>query len=121
MQTMRRYVILTHDHPVLHWDLMLETPGGLRTWRLAAPPAAGATCHADALALHRIAYLDYEGPVSRGRGSVSRWDAGTFEWKGDREGEVVVELHGGKYRGRLVLARSNDGSWLCRGEPTGQG
>ena len=27
---MPRYVILEHDHPVLHWDLMLEAGGVLQ-------------------------------------------------------------------------------------------
>ena len=33
-----RFVILTHDHPFLHWDLMLEADGVLRTWRLLQEP-----------------------------------------------------------------------------------
>ena len=35
---MPRFVILEHDYPELHWDLMLETAGALRTWRLLRPP-----------------------------------------------------------------------------------
>src|SRR5205807_395991 len=38
---MPRFVILEHDHPELHWDLMLEAGPVLRTWRLAAPPQPG--------------------------------------------------------------------------------
>src|SRR5436305_12258768 len=61
---MTRYVILAHDHPFLHWDLMLEHDGSLRTWRLATPPVADQDVAAEELADHRLAYLDYEGPVS---------------------------------------------------------
>jgi hypothetical protein len=75
----RRFVILTHDHPFLHWDLMLDFGEALRTWRLLAEPAPGADVPAEALPDHRRAYLDYEGPVSEGRGTVVRWDAGEFE------------------------------------------
>ena len=39
---MPRFVILEHDHPVVHWDLMLEAGEALRTWRLAAPPGKAA-------------------------------------------------------------------------------
>ena len=113
---MRRYVILTHDHPFLHWDLMLEADGGLRTWRLASPPAAGVTLVAEPLATHRVAYLDYEGPVSGERGSVNRWDAGTFDWERDDADEVAVTLHGERYHGRLVLRPDRGGKWLCRCE-----
>ena len=75
---MPRFVILEHDHPALHWDLMLEAGDVLQTWRLAEPPAPGLAIEATALADHRLAYLDYEGPISGNRGTVSRWDAGVF-------------------------------------------
>ena len=35
---MQQFVILRHDFPELHWDLMLEEEGVLKTWRLNAPP-----------------------------------------------------------------------------------
>lgn len=80
MHTMPRFVILEHDHPELHWDLMLESGAVLRTWRLAVPPrASGERIAAIALPDHRLAYLDYEGPVSGNRGTVTRWDAGCYE------------------------------------------
>ena len=72
-------MILIHDHPHLHWDFMLETGGVLKTWRLAEEPAIGATTAATALPDHRIQYLDYEGPVSRNRGTVNRFDRGSYE------------------------------------------
>ena len=75
---MPRFVILEHDQPVLHWDLMLEAGDVLQTWRLAAPPAESQTVEATALGDHRRMYLDYEGPISENRGAVSRWDAGSF-------------------------------------------
>ncbi len=79
----RRFVILTHDHPFPHWDLMLDFGESLRTWRLLAEPALGTDVPAEALTDHRRAYLDYEGSVSGGRGTVRRWDAGEFEVESD--------------------------------------
>lgn len=77
---MPRFVILEHDHPILHWDLMLETGDVLRTWRLAeAPTDTASVIAAEPLPDHRLAYLEYEGFVSGNRGSVKRWDSGTFE------------------------------------------
>ena len=60
---------------------MLESDGVLRTWALAEMPriVARRPIDAEGLADHRLAYLDYEGPVSGERGSVGRVDAGTFE------------------------------------------
>lgn len=73
-----RFVILEHDFPTLHWDLMLEAGDVLKTWRLPEPPRAG-TMTVEPLPDHRVRYLDYEGPVSGDRGAVARWDAGVFE------------------------------------------
>ena len=76
---MPRFVILEHDHPVRHWDLLLESGVSLRGWRLAEPPRPGKAIAAEPSSAHRLHYLDYEGPVSGGRGIVRRWCAGSFE------------------------------------------
>jgi DNA polymerase Ligase (LigD) len=100
---MPRFVILEHDWPQRHWDLMLEAGPVLRTWRLAAPPEAGVDVAAQPIGDHRLHYLDYEGPVSGNRGFVVRWDGGTFEWqKGDSE-DVAVRLTGARCRGMLTI------------------
>ena len=88
----RRFVILTHDHPFAHWDLMLDFGEALRTWRLLAEPALGTDVPAEALPDHRRAYLDYEGPVSGGRGTVHRWDNGEFEVESDGDEGLRVRL-----------------------------
>ncbi len=100
---MPRFVILEHDHPILHWDFMLETAAGLRTWRLASPPVAGTVISAVPLGLHRAAYLDYEGPVSGNRGTVTKWDAGEFEAVLETDAKVQVRLRGGRVRGVATL------------------
>ena len=108
---MPRFVVLEHDHPHLHWDLMLERGGALWTWRLPRLPEAGTPLDADRLADHRLAYLDYEGPVSGGRGNVTRWDGGSFEWLEDAEDRKVVRLRGGRLDGTFRLERSAAGEW----------
>jgi hypothetical protein len=107
---MPRYVILRHDTPPgsarpLHWDFMLEAGHVLRTWALAAEPAPGQPVAAEALADHRPHYLDYEGPISGNRGTVSQWDAGTFDWLRDAADEVVVTLRGRRLVGQATLVR----------------
>lgn len=87
---------------------MLETGGKLRTWALPEEPVPGMTVDANALADHRIEYLDYEGPLSEGRGTVTRWDQGTYEVAVDTTDRLVVELRGERLRGRVVLSRSAD-------------
>ena len=104
---MPRFVLLRHECPPpskkskhekpSHWDFMLESDGVLRTWELRELPAAwaalldqttgetagetagGASVTATPLPDHRLAYLDYEGPISGGRGSVCCCDRGTYE------------------------------------------
>ncbi len=108
---MPRFVILEHDHPVLHWDFMLEAGDVLRTWRLEAPPTAGSMVRAAPLGDHRKLYLDYEGPVSGNRGSVKRWDHGTFTGRTEEGGRISVELSGERCRGMVLLERSPAGEW----------
>jgi hypothetical protein len=101
-------VVLAHDWPAPHWDFLLEAGGVLRAWRLLAEPAAGREVPAEPNFDHRVLYLDYEGPVSGGRGSVVRWDAGEFEWVVDEGGRVVVDLRGGKLAGHAELRRAGE-------------
>src|SRR5436309_2648504 len=109
---MPRFVILEHDHPTLHWDFMLEAGTALKTWRLAKAPATeGESIAAEPLGDHRIAYLDYEGPVSGGRGEVRRWDRGDYELLSDMNGPAVqIMLSGQRLMGMAVL-RKMDAMW----------
>jgi hypothetical protein len=108
-QVVPRFVVLEHDHPHLHWDLMLEDGDTLRTWRLERPPAPAVTVRAEASFDHRLMYLDYAGPVGGGRGSVARWDSGEFDWVSDRAGGVEVRLDGRQLRGQLRIATGEGG------------
>lgn len=105
-----RFAILEHDHPVLHWDLLLEDGPACRTWRLSSPPHEGATLAAEALPDHRLMYLDYEGPVGGDRGTVTRWDSGRFVWLTSTEAAVSVLINGERCIGRLDLTRHAE-SW----------
>ncbi|HEY8504148.1 MAG TPA: DNA polymerase ligase N-terminal domain-containing protein [Gemmataceae bacterium] len=118
---MPRYVILAHDWPAPHWDLMLESGGALRTWRLETPPRPGAEVAAEESFAHRPAYLDYEGPVSGGRGTVRRWDVGEFDWERDAAGQVTVRVRGRELSGRLELAAEGAGRWRVRYREEGPG
>jgi len=108
---MPRFVILKHDHPSLHWDFMLEAGQVLRTWRLHAPPTAGNPCEVSHSFDHRLVYLDYEGPISGGRGSVKRWDNGTFDWLADTPERVAVRIEGKRLQGLLEIVRLASGTW----------
>ncbi len=110
---MPRFVVLEHDHPFLHWDLLLEWGEAARTWRLLAEPVSfDEPVAAESLDDHRLHYLDYEGPVSGNRGEVTRWDTGTFEPGDSTSHAIEVDLDGERLRGRFRLeAGSGTSSW----------
>ncbi len=109
---MPRFAILEHDWPSRHWDLLLEDGDALLAWRLLVEPREGMVVPAETNANHRKMYLDYEGPVSGNRGSVMRWDAGTFEWIARTADTLEVRMNGGKFVGLLRLMRVDD-NWNC--------
>lgn len=118
---MPRFAVLEHDSPEgLHWDLLVEWDAAARTWRLPSPPAmpdapAGSNEQTACVALadHRLRYLDYEGPISGGRGTVRRWDAGTYRLVEDAPGRLVIDCWGQRIEGRWILEQvpQSPGGW----------
>jgi hypothetical protein len=106
-------VILQHNWPNLHWDLLLEAGGVLRAWRLLSEPRAECCVAAEPNFDHRLTYLDYEGEISGGRGIVSRWDAGLFIWIADEPERVAFQLRGERFSARAEIKRDGAG-WLFR-------
>ncbi|HEY2840822.1 MAG TPA: DNA polymerase ligase N-terminal domain-containing protein [Pirellulales bacterium] len=103
-----QFVLLRHETPAgyprgLHWDFMIEVDGALRTWALAEFPTDGRVIDAEALADHRIAYLEFEGQISGGRGAVTRCDRGTFATISQIEDELFLDLRGEQLIGRVSL------------------
>lgn len=113
---MPRFVILEHDWPTPHWDLLLEHGPSLKAWRLLAEPGVGRTVPAEANFDHRLFYLEYEGPLSGSRGTVRRWDAGTYEGEANAAGEWAIRLVGGRLGGAAQLSRIG-GRWTFTLEP----
>jgi hypothetical protein len=97
---------------------MLEDPVGtdrelshcLATWQLPVKPTGPEVLPVDATRLpdHRRAYLDYEGPISRNRGHVTRFDHGEYCLIACDGHQWVFELDGKVLRGRFRLTRSSD-------------
>ena len=111
---MPRFVLLYHECPPSlgkpsHWDLMLERDGMLLTWNLLQLPLAwggdAETIEATRIADHRIAYLDNEGPVSDGRGAVTRVDQGEYEVASEDATSLSVRLKGSQCHGFVELPK----------------
>ena len=102
-----RFVVLRHETAEgTHWDLMLERGTALATWRLAAAPSRDATDPIAAIRIgeHRREYLEYEGPVSGNRGTVTRYDAGLYRAIRIAETEWELEFDGQHLSGRYGLS-----------------
>jgi hypothetical protein len=123
VRQMSRFVILYHDTPQdygrgPHFDLMLEGGAALRTYALPHWLATGETVSCEQLADHRLAYLDYEGPISGGRGQVTRHDAGEYEIVKETSQTLVLRLHGQRLKGTLTLQRLADSQqWGATWQP----
>ena len=107
---MARYVILRHDPPeqssdAVHWDFMIETGPVLRTWALEAEPSVGRSISAAALPGHRLAYLDYEGPISGNRGNVTRCDKGDYEIIAETQTRLELRLTGNRCSGLVTICQ----------------
>ncbi len=113
-----RFVILEHRTAQgVHWDFLLEWGEVLRAWALERPPEPGRKIAARSLPDHRKLYLDYEGPISRDRGSVRQWDRGTFTLVRSSELALVAELAGRQLAGQVTLTRESEETscwlWAC--------
>ncbi|MEX0585289.1 MAG: DNA polymerase ligase N-terminal domain-containing protein [Pirellulales bacterium] len=107
---MPRFVVLHHELPAnsgrsSHWDLMFEVGDVLVTFALPQPPGELPEQLVDALADHRPEYLSYEGPVSGGRGEVTRWDEGSYETVSRSEDAWEVRLTGRRTPERAVITQ----------------
>ena len=96
-----RFVVLRHQvGPSLdrtdqsHFDWMFQIDGSLRTW--ATPPVdqfeTAIELTGERLPDHRMKYLDYEGELSKDRGTVARVLAGKLQVIEDSAARFVAQL-----------------------------
>ena len=136
---MPRFVVQQHfrDADDWHFDLMLECKDALVTFSTPVPPdeTDRLPCVARQLPNHRLAYLEYQGEISGGRGWCQIHDQGAMEWIEPAEtdcpdgkvGEtpcdlldaVAFRLEGRKIKGTFRLTRetaSGSDHWRLRKE-----
>jgi hypothetical protein len=111
----RRFVLLRHTgHGPVHFDLMIAHGTALATWQFADSPtllAPGATLPCRQLAEHRMAYLDYEGPVGGERGQVQRAAAGTCTLHSATATDWDFDLDGPTLHGKFRLRCGPNAAW----------
>lgn len=118
------FVIQEHHARRLHYDFRLERDGVLVSWAVPkGPPTDPGTNHlAVHVEDHPLAYGGFEGTIPAGQygaGTVSIWDAGSYELSKWREGaEVIVTLHGRRDGGlggepvTFALIHTDADNWL---------
>jgi hypothetical protein len=134
---MLRFVVQQHFRSAedWHYDVMLECGEALATFSSGVAPddVGHLPCLVRQIPSHRLAYLEYEGEISGGRGWCRIHDGGTMEWLEpncpletparpgatvcDFIDEIAVRLHGAKAQGvyRLVReTRSGTDYWRLR-------
>jgi hypothetical protein len=116
-----RLVILEHRWDGVHWDVMVEIPdrpdGPLATWAVDEPIRPDAELPARRLPDHRRVYLEYEGPISGGRGEVRRVAQGNASVREWTEAQVELDVRGDQLEGILSLRRTGaegSASWVFR-------
>jgi len=113
----RRFVVQRHRARRLHYDVRLEIDGVLVSWAVPKGPTLDPDARHMAVHVeeHPIEYADFEGVIPAGEyggGDVIVWDRGTWEphctddpAAAVRAGDLHVDLHGEKLRGRFVFVR----------------
>ena len=113
-----RFAILRHESPQgLHWDLLLEAGGGSLP-HLGPTGLAGGRGRSDLPGPARspACVSRLRGPISGGRGSVVRWDHGTYQLHRDNADALAIQISGTKLTGEMLLERmpENPGQWRLR-------
>jgi hypothetical protein len=110
-----QFALLEHRQAVgVHWDFLAEVSptGRLLTWRLASNPlTASGAIESQVLPPHRRVYLDYQGPISGGRGVVSRLDRGQLDWLLLSPGHWRFMLRGETLTGNVEIVALPRGIW----------
>lgn len=115
---MARFVVLRHDCPDGSWHLdwmiqrsdpAVDPSRPLLSFRVGVSPLAADRFEAERIGDHRAAYLDHEGEVSGGRGSVTRVSSGRALITALDPDRIEIVLDGSR---RLVGTPAGGSVWL---------
>ncbi len=105
-----RFVIQRHLNNNEHFDLMIELENSDKLFALKILSLDidsllnNTVIKAERLPDHRKEYLEYEGPVSGGRGSVKIFDSGRCRTILYKEDKCEFELSGKNLAGKIIAS-----------------
>ena len=97
----------------IHWDFMFESGRTLQTYRLDKSPEEVLHNTANAVKIfdHALKFLTYQGPLSKGRGSVCIVESGEYQITHQDRNRIELNLNGQILKGKFVLAHVKDDQW----------
>lgn len=113
-QKNKKFVIQQHSTAQgIHWDFMLELGDILQTYRLDKAPQQLTQSSATAVKIfdHPLKFLTYEGPLSKGQGSVSIVETGTYEALHQAHDRLELDLNGKILKGKFTLSHVEGDDW----------
>jgi hypothetical protein len=112
------FVLLEHTtRDGVHWDFIIEVSGRalLPTWRLPQNPLeTSGNIPAELIADHPAHFLEYEGPLREGRGSVRRLDRGAATVLRLDARRLKAEVSGDRLCGIIEVSTGPDGRCYFR-------
>lgn len=115
---MNRFALLYHTTTLSHYDLLIEVKKGapLVTFSFL-PDGLEEIKNNNAVTMnrlddHRNIYLDYEGPLSDGRGSVTAYDRGIVEEYSDNGTVCTCILRGAVIDGKCRIQHLKGNKYL---------
>jgi hypothetical protein len=110
-----RFVIHHHLAEKEHYDFMIETKENemLTTWRIALSDLdllqKGAEVKAQRIQNHKKFFLDYEGPLSSGKGSIIIFDSGFCKINLKAGNRFECEISGEIFKGIIRITPAENG------------
>ncbi len=105
-----KFIILYHfGIDETHYDLMLEAEGSLDSWRIPEKNFKqllnGETIEVISIKPHNKKYLNFEGELTDGKGSVKIYDKGTTSYKRNENIQFDVLIFGSEISGKLIFKK----------------
>jgi bifunctional non-homologous end joining protein LigD len=117
MKETHEFAIRRHETPHPHYDLVLVNPDGPRHWIVPGEIPEKYKEMRISIEQGSEPSAEYESENaelrqdSYGEGMSELWDSGTYESEIHKSTKLVIELHGGKRRGKFLLFCPIWGRW----------